>query len=62
MALCVREYIILARCRMSEHEDIISAWEKLLKGDEVQVRPMYRSPSVPSIIYIIYALSYRIFN
>lgn len=34
---------------MSVHEYIISAWEKLLKRDEVQVRPVVRCPSVPPL-------------
>ncbi len=39
-------YIELVRCRMFVHQTISSAGEEFVKGDEVQVRPMVRRPSV----------------
>ncbi len=47
-------YIELVRCRVSGDKNIISAWEELRKGDEGKVRPMVRSPSVPSIYSVIH--------
>ena len=35
--------------RMAVDKDIISAWEELFKRDEIKVRPMARSPSVPLV-------------
>jgi hypothetical protein len=33
-------------------KNIISAWEKLCKGDEGQVRPVVRCPSVPVRLFV----------
>ena len=49
--------IRLFNCRLPGDEEIISAWKELFKGDEVQVRPMVRRPSVPSILSIEYSIN-----
>jgi hypothetical protein len=40
--------------RVFVYKNIISAWEQPFEGDKIKVRPMVRSPSVPSSYSVIH--------
>src|SRR5438105_1500674 len=52
---CIRQVNVLVPI----DEEIISAWEQLLKGDEGQGRPVVRCPSVPLDYLYICSSNYR---